>query len=134
MQMRATFPSMGGMNFFLIHKQISGQVWKPIYKSEIQQSRNNAFDWNMVSLLSQDLAGDEIEREVKIDFYQSAKSGKHSHIGQCTFTLAMLKEGTKQYTITDKKQRPLSGNHQMTFTRLEITKRHAFLDYVFGGC
>ena len=134
MQMRATFPSKSGMNFFLIHKRISGQVWKPIYKSEIQHARNGAFDWNMVSLLSQDLAGDEIERELRIDFYQSAKSGKHSHIGQVAFTLAMLKEGTKEFTITDKKQRPLSGNHRMTFTRLEITKRHAFLDYVFGGC
>ena len=34
MQLRATLPS-SGMNFFLIHKQISGNVWKPIYKSEI---------------------------------------------------------------------------------------------------
>jgi len=71
-------------------------------------------------LLSADLAGDEIEREVRIDFYSSAKSGKHSHVGQVPFTLAMLKEGTKEYTITDKKQRPLSGNHMMTFTKLEI--------------
>lgn len=81
MQMRATFPSMGGMNFFLIHKQVGATVWKPIYKSEIQGVRSGAYEWNLVSLLSADLAGDDIEREVKIDFYQSAKSGKHSHIG-----------------------------------------------------
>jgi len=36
MKMRATFPSMSGMNFFLIHKQVGGATWKPIYKSEIQ--------------------------------------------------------------------------------------------------
>ena len=35
MQMRASFPSTSGMNFFLIHKNVSGNVWKPIYKSEI---------------------------------------------------------------------------------------------------
>ena len=35
MQMSATFPSMGSYNFFLIHKQINGKDWKPIYKSEI---------------------------------------------------------------------------------------------------
>lgn len=49
-------------------------------------------------------------------------------------TLAMLKEGQREYTITDKKQKPLSGDHKMTFSKLEIQKRHAFLDYVFGGC
>ena len=35
MKMRATFPSLKGYNFFLIHKQV-GRQWKPIYKSEIQ--------------------------------------------------------------------------------------------------
>jgi len=85
-------------------------------------------------LLSADLSGDDIEREVKIDFYTSAKSGKHSHVGMVPVTLAMLKEGQREYTITDKKQKPLSGDHKMTFSKLEIQKRHAFLDYVFGGC
>lgn len=87
MKMRATFPSMSGMNFFLIHKQVAGNIWKPIYKSEIQQSRSGAFEWNLVSLLSSDLAGDDIEREIRIDFYVSAKSGKHSHCGQVSMTL-----------------------------------------------
>lgn len=81
MKMRANLPSTSGMNFFLIHKQVSGQVWKPIYKSEIQGVRNGAYEWNIVNILSSDLAGDDIEREVRIDFYTSAKSGKHKHVG-----------------------------------------------------
>lgn len=81
MQLRATFPSMGGMNFFLIHKQVSGQVWKPIYKSEIKNARQGHYEWNKVNILSADLAGDDIEREVRIDFYLSQKSGKHKHVG-----------------------------------------------------
>jgi hypothetical protein len=81
MKMRATFPSMSGMNFFLIHKQVAGSTWKPIYKSEIQSQVKGGYSWNLVSLLSSDLAGDDVEREIRIDFYVSAKSGKHSHCG-----------------------------------------------------
>ena len=40
----------------------------------------------------------------------------------------------REYTITDKKQRALEGNHNMTFSKLELSKRHTFLEYVFGGC
>jgi len=81
MKMRASFPSNGGMNFFLIHKQVAGNVWKPIYKSEIQPARSGHYEWNVVNVLSADLAGDDIEREVRIDFYISQKSGKHKHCG-----------------------------------------------------
>ena len=42
MKMRATFPSLKGYNFFLIHKQV-GRLWKPIFKSEIQPSQGGAF-------------------------------------------------------------------------------------------
>ena len=88
MQMRATFPSMNGYVFFLIHKQLAGQnQWKPIYKSEIKQAINGFFDWNQVNILSSDLAGDDIEREIRIDFFLSQKSGRHRHIGQTTMTL-----------------------------------------------
>ena len=48
-------------------------------------------------------------------------------------TLAALKENTKEFMITDKKQKPL-GNHQLVLTRLDINQRHSFLEYVFGGC
>ena len=111
MKMRASFPSMGGMNFFLIHKQVSGTIWKPIYKSEIQAARGGFYNWNTVNVLSTDLAGDDIEREVRIDFYISQKSGKHKHCGQCSLTLGQIKENTREYPITDKKLKPLSGNH-----------------------
>ena len=36
MKCSASFPSMTGMYFFLIHKQISATIWKPVYKSEIR--------------------------------------------------------------------------------------------------
>lgn len=101
---------MSGKYFFLIHKQISPTVWKPVYKSEIQNAVGGSFNWNLVNILTADLAGDDIERPIRIDFLQSAKSGKHKHMGQTTLTLAALKEGTREYLITDKKQKPL-GQH-----------------------
>ena len=108
MKMRARFPSSGGMNFFLIHKQVAGNSWKPIYKSEIQSVRGGNYEWNIVNILSADLAGDDIEREVRIDFYVSQKSGKHRHCGQTSLTLGQLKENTREFPITDKKLKPLA--------------------------
>lgn len=48
-------------------------------------------------------------------------------------TLANLKEGTREYPVTDKQQRPL-GNNIMQLVTLEIKERATFLDYIFGGC
>ena len=86
-----------------------------------------------MNILTADLSGDDIEREIRIDFLQSSKAGKHKHIGQTTLTLAALKEGTREYAITDKKQKPL-GNHALKLTQLDIKQRHTFLEYIFGGC
>lgn len=88
-----------------------------------------------MDVLTSDLAQDgDIDREARIDFYASAKSGKHRHIGQVALTIGQLKEGQKEYQITDKKQKPLKAEYQMTFTRLEVKTRHSFLEYIFGGC
>jgi hypothetical protein len=57
------------MNFFLINKVIS--------KSEIQPLRNGMYQWNLLNVLSADLAGDDADRQIKFDFFESAKSGKH---------------------------------------------------------
>lgn len=71
MQVRSTFPTMKGFKFFLIHKQVTPTVWKPIYKSEIQSAKQGFFEWNNVNVLTQDMAGDDIDKEVRIEFYTS---------------------------------------------------------------
>ena len=45
-----------------------------------------------------------------------------------------MKENTREYALTDKKLKPLSGGHMMRFDTLEIKPRHSFLEYIFGGC
>ena len=84
------------MNFFLIHKQI-GTLWRPIYKSEVQPSQGGVYKWNLVNVLTSDIAGDDVDREVRIDFYNSQKSGKHKHCGQAAFTLGQLKENQTEF-------------------------------------
>ena len=120
MKLSATFSSTSNMNFFLIHKQIGASIWKPIYKSEIQAAKSGAYHFNMINILTSDLAGDDIEQPVRIDFFNSAKSGKHKHCGQVTLTLGQLKEGTREYPLTDKKQKALGANYKMNFSQLEI--------------
>jgi hypothetical protein len=38
------------------------------------------------------------------------------------------------WPITDKRMRPLNGDHHMTLVGLQFKQRHSFLEYVFGGC
>ena len=71
MTMRATFPDMRGFNFFLLHKLVNGKTWKPIYKSEIQPVAEGAYTWLPMNLLSSDMAGDDVDREIRIDFFNS---------------------------------------------------------------
>ena len=47
-----------------------------------------AFQWLPTSLLSADLAGEDVDREIRIDFFNSQKSGNHRHRGQVSLTLA----------------------------------------------
>lgn len=68
-------------------------------------------------MLSADLAGDDADREIKMDFFKSAKSGKHKFIGNVSLTLAQLKEGQMQYDVLDNKKRPIKG-HSMRFASL----------------
>lgn len=133
MTVECRFPDTSGMDFFLINKVIAPTVQKPIYKSEIQSVRNGAFRWNMVNILSADLAGDDADREIKFDFFQSAKSGKHKFIGKVSLTLAQIKSGQRDYDVTDKGGKPLK-NHHFSFTQLDVKPRATFLEYIFGGC
>jgi len=108
MKMKVNFAATGNMNFFLIHKQIGQNQWKPIYKSELQGSKKGFTEWNLVNVLASDMAGEaDVEREVRIDFYISQKSGNHKHCGMVSLTLAQLKENTTEFPLTDKKGKAL---------------------------
>jgi len=76
------------MNFFLVHKFIGPRIYKPIYKSEIMQSLNGVFKWNLVALLTSELANEDPEQEIRVEFFKSSKSGKHENLGFITTNLA----------------------------------------------
>lgn len=76
------------MSFFIINKFISPQVYKPLYKSETKAASAGSHKWNMVNLLTSELANDDVEREIRIEFFESAKSGKHVNKGYVTFNMA----------------------------------------------
>ena len=46
---------------------------------------------------------DELEREIKIEFFRSVPSGRHKNLGQMTLSLAQLREGTKDYDLDRNK-------------------------------
>ena len=65
------FTSQDGLNFFLIHKFMGPNNFKPVYKSEITSSINGRFSWNLVSILTSELANEDPEREIRVEFFKS---------------------------------------------------------------
>lgn len=86
-----------GMNFFLVYKFISPQVYKPVYKSEIMFSLNGIFLWKPCSILTSELCNEDPEREIKIEFFKSQKSGLNKNLGYINLNLGQLKEGTLDF-------------------------------------
>lgn len=117
------------MNFFIMNKFIGPKNYKPIYKSETKESRNGRFEWNFVSLLTSEMANEEEEREVRVEFFKSSKTGQHQNLGFADFTISQLKDGTDSFDLQGR-----SKGAKMLFTRLNFSHRHTFLEYVFGGC
>ena len=70
-KMSGEFASQDGFNFFLIYKFIGPNNFKPVYKSEIISSIGGRFTWNMVSILTSELANEDIEREIRFEFFKS---------------------------------------------------------------
>ena len=76
---------------------------------------------------STDLCKDDIEREIKFEFFRSQQNGSHKIVGSLTgMTLAMLKDGQHEFAIKSKGTFTLDSFH--------IERRHSFLEYIFGGC
>jgi len=76
-----------GYLFYLINKYNGPTRYIPVYKSEIKPSLDGHFTFEKHSLLTSTLAAEDEDREIKLEVYQSQKSGKHKFIGGSTFTL-----------------------------------------------
>ena len=123
------FSSQDGYNFFLVHKSMGAANYKPVYKSEITSSIGGRFSWNLVSILTSELANEDVDRDIRVEFFKSQKSGKHVNLGYFNCTIAGLKEGTLEYQLTSRDR-----NANIRFENLVFHKRHTFLEYIFGGC
>lgn len=123
----ATLKDMSGQIFFIIYKNLAPGNFVPVYKSETKASSGGKIIWNMVQIGSTDLCKDDIEREVKIEFFRFNSSGSHKIIGTCsTITLGVLKEKKQDYPVTPSGTLKLNG--------VVVEKVNSFLEYVFGGC
>lgn len=116
----------------MVHKFISPQVFKPVYKSEIMASKKGVFEWAQNSTLVQELCGDDPEREIRIEFFKSQKSGLNRNKGYISFTLAQIREGTHEYHLHGADGK--ATKHMITLQNVGFEVRHSFLEYIFGGC
>ena len=126
----ATISSTSDQNFFIMYKCMGPNSYVPVYKSEIKRAvKGNLFRWNHVQIGATDLCKDNIENEIKFEFFKSVTSGKHKIVGTVkNVTLAMLKAGEVRYNFEKNK------NDNLQMQALKIERRHTFLEYIFGGC
>ena len=115
------------LNFFIIYTQISLGKFTPVYKSEVRRSQGGKHSFNQVQIGTTDLCKDNVENEIKIEFFRSNSSGKHKLLGHLVTTLGALKEGNSSFPLSKS-----AGN--LTMENLKIESHHSFLEYIFGGC
>ena len=83
-----------GLCFFIIYRNLAPGKYNPIYKSEIKKPEAGEFKWNQVQVGATDLCKDDVERQIKIEFFRSVSSGKHKIIDSIdSMTLGQLMEG-----------------------------------------
>lgn len=78
------------------------------------------------------LCKEENDREIKIEFFQSQKSGKHKYIGALKCTLEELKMQRLEFDVKSERNQQVKGRGK--FSQFRVSIRHTFLQYVFGGC
>ena len=115
-----------GQIFFILWKQLTPNKYKPVYKSEIKSQQRGRQDWNEMSI-SQDMLcqEDDLDQDIKIDFFRSATSGNHKLLGTSYFTLNELTNGKTKLEFK---------KHSVEVVKFESVKSVNFLEYVFGGC
>lgn len=140
-----TFPNgnfRGEILFMIMYRMHTGlgipgrgnHIWKPVYKSEVKPNiggRNGPtkFEFNQFSLLVSDLCAGDKDKEIKIEFFKSQKSGKHINIGQSLYTVQELEENQAIELAVTKQE-----GATLKFSKLSFKQRNSFLNYIFGGC
>jgi len=80
-------------------------------------------------LLVQDLCGGDRDKEIKVEFFQSSKNGRHKNLGSALFTVNEVKDDANTELSLVKQK-----GAKLTFNKLVFQKRNSFLEYIFGGC
>jgi hypothetical protein len=102
-ELRATFKDVGGDDpvFFIFSRFVAPGEFTPVYKSEvkIKDPQAHLHKWNRCRILTSVLCKEEIDREIRVDFYKSQKNGNHKFLGNSTVTLTTFKSQKFNYPI-----------------------------------
>lgn len=118
--------------FFIVYKLRAANQYTPVYKSEVRKSEKDGCQWNQVCIGSTDLCNDNVEQEIKIEFFRSVSSGKHHLLAAVSTTLAVIKSSPTPGAFTTPFNK--KGKGELYLKNLRFEKKHSFLEYVFGGC
>ena len=83
-------------------------------------------------MLTAELANEELDREIRIEFFKSSVTGRNQNLGHISMTSTLLQNNVTEFYLSDKFGS--SPNQIINFRDVRFNKRATFLEYIFGGC
>eukprot|EP00897_Mesotaenium_endlicherianum_P006255 jgi/Mesen1/5658/ME000286S04866 len=124
--------------FLRISRGREDSTWAPVYKTEVVLNSLNP-SWQPVRITLQQLCNGDLDRPLQFECLDFDLSGNHDHIGTMVESLRGLQQmvqssESKPLTRPSKHKDPSKPGGAIVVTSCQITPRHSFLDFVFGGC
>jgi hypothetical protein len=90
--------------FLIISRQVSPGQYVPVYKSEdkCEDTTIKYIIWKRIKILTSVLCKEDVDREIRIDYYKFQNTGNHIFLGASTTTLTQIKYSQNNYGIMNK--------------------------------
>lgn len=94
--------------FFRLLKQRNQSEWLKIHDSEFIKDNLNPV-WKPCQIKEDRLNGAKDQQPFKVEVWDWEKSGKYQFIGQVDVTIAEIKQGKREWQLTNPKKKKSTG-------------------------
>ncbi|KAM9953793.1 hypothetical protein ACTFIR_008887 [Dictyostelium discoideum] len=124
--------------YLIISRKVpSTNTFVKIYESQVQKGTLNPV-FSGIEMKLEELCGGDMQREIKFEFYDWDRIGKHDYIGEFhTNAQELLQPNQAFNVINSHKQEKKSGyknSGTVSVSDAVIEREYNFLEYIMGGC
>jgi len=107
-----------------------GGEWLKVHETEVIMNNLNPI-WKAFEIRDDKLCGSDDSKPFKIECWDWEKSGKYQFIGEVQLTLSDLKNGKKEFDLSNSKKKKKTGT--LKLLSFSFIERPSFIDYIKGG-